>query len=563
MCAFCYNQIKLHCRSLCPGCRREYGSAEGEVVSRTGSGSEGGSAPARSAQPTTSTSSTHTTIPVPRSALQAASQATSAATSAARGPLRPVTTHKRAAADGGVAGGHKAHREDAAAALPSGATWAVNARQHQQQEAERQQSAPALVGPDDTAWPSLAAPQPQPQQAAAPAPAPSTRQNHARHDSGHRHSTSSSSSTGGEVVVDRTQSMGVSSSLESSGLDTMSQDPVVLPEQLGLASHTPGGSTSAMGAMLHGAGTAFLQQQQQSVQLSTSVYGVRRNVNVQLSGAEGAVQPYPEASSMLSSIHHAMGAGTMSTKEGAAQLVALLKHKEAQNGGRPLMAAAKPPPGFSAPVAPPPGFGAPSSTVQPPPGFGGPSGSGLGQPGSTLLNPLDSPVVPAPPIGRYQPIGKPIGSSSSSDMQQAAQQQQHQQQQLGGMFGNGAYRPQQQQQQGTYSMWSGLPGIDLTGGYNPLGALWGQSAYGAAPGGGLAGVQQPMLGSYQPTVKAPPPGFGGPPGMSAGGLGEGPKAAAPQQAGFAPGEGRYNPLLGASNTRAPPPGYRPQLGAGL
>lgn len=137
------------------------------------------------------------------------------------------------------------------------------------------------------------------------------------------------------------------------------------------------------------------------------------------------------------------------------------------------------------------------------------------------------------------------------------------------LYANG-YSKQQQQQQGTYSMWSGLPGIDLTPSYNPLGtSLW--------PGGiagGAGSMQQDPVVNFQPVstaAKAPPPGFG--PVAYGAGAGAAGSLYKPSLTGSTDSTPRYNPLgagggmaTGGAAARAPPPGmsaYRPQLGTGL
>ncbi|KAG1667624.1 hypothetical protein FOA52_001678 [Chlamydomonas sp. UWO 241] len=115
---------------------------------------------------------------------------------------------------------------------------------------------------------------------------------------------------------------------------------------------------------------------------------------------------------------------------------------------------------------------------------------------------------------------------------------------------------------GGYSMWSGLPGIDLPGlGGGLGGGIW--SGGGADGGGGGSGALS----------KAPPPGFGGPSTHSSLSSADGMRYN-PLAGGAAPGHvsgavpNSYNPLQAqlAGLSRPPPPGmqaYRPQLGAGL
>eukprot|EP00197_Chlamydomonas_leiostraca_P003114 CAMPEP_0202869668 /NCGR_PEP_ID=MMETSP1391-20130828/12580_1 /ASSEMBLY_ACC=CAM_ASM_000867 /TAXON_ID=1034604 /ORGANISM="Chlamydomonas leiostraca, Strain SAG 11-49" /LENGTH=548 /DNA_ID=CAMNT_0049550009 /DNA_START=31 /DNA_END=1677 /DNA_ORIENTATION=- len=493
VCLFCYEQIKLHCRSQCPGCRREYGKADTETpsdLSRTASDA-GDTAGARDRQQATSAASrpspsTASHAPPPSASTQQQQQQPTRASVKASAPSQAV---KRGPDQGGR------RNEDSAPGLPSGATWATN-----RQEAQQASQAPAVA--DDTAWPSLA---------------DSTAQTRRTEEHNHRRSTSVTSS------VDHLPSV-------NSSVDLMSQDPVVSPEQLGLGSQN----------MLHATSSSSFYPQ---AQVSTSVFGMSRTVNVPLPNSQG-VEPHPETSSLLSSINQAVRNGTLTSKEAAAQLVALLKQKEAQNGKvQSLLAAGKAPPGFaSTPGAPAP--------IAPPPAVSplGQQQVGLSaQVGGNLLNPLDSPIVPAPPIGRYQPIGKPIAPPGGGLQQDQGQ--------LGG-YGQG-YNPQGQAN-GTYSMWNGLPGLSVdlpSSSYNPLATAWqAQSGYGAV-GQGVACFA---------ATKAPPPGFGYNPvaGVAA-------AAGGAVDAAKAPGESRYNPLgvvPSSASARTPPPGmssYRPTLGAGL
>lgn len=422
------------------------------------------------------------------------SQAQHAPTHPANPLLRPTAPKAPAAVQPVKRGPDQGVRkhEDSAPGLPSGATWATN-----RQEAQAASQAPPVA--DDTAWPSLADSTAQ------------ARRTEEHHNHIHPRSASVASS------VDPMPSV-------NSSVDLMSQDPVVPPEQLGLGSQ----------GMLHTSSNASFYPQ---AQVSTSVFGMSRTVNVVLPNNQG-VEPYQETSTLLSSINQAVRSGALTSKEAAAQLVALLKQKEAQNGKvQSLLAAGRAPPGFAAT----PGTQAPIAS-QP---LNVPSAQNQLQGGGTLLSPMDNPVVPAPPIGRYQPIGKPVAPPGL---------QQDQGQALGG-YGQGC-NPQSQSV-GTYSMWNGLPGLSVdlpTGSYNPLATAWQQQVY-----GGVNTLGANHNGAS--TTRAPPPGFGYNPVAASVGSVDSDKAL---------GEGRYNPLgvhPSAASARAPPPGmssYRPQMmGAGL
>ena len=311
------------------------------------------------------------------------------------------------------------------------------------------------------------------------------------------------------------------------------------------------------------------------------------------------MDPYPEATPLLASLSSSMKAGGINSKDAAAQLVALLKHKESQQGRmQSLLAAGRAPPGFAVPQGsqqPPPGLSAPSPPLSSPTP---PSSQPGGPPNSNgLLTPLDSPVIPTPSIGRYQPIGKPIGPP--------VQPQQPQSQQLppegnGNELGHhpslpGAGAAPQPPSQyanglgmGTYSMWSGLPGIDhLAPTYSPLGSsMWSGLGSCAPPGvdplqpnQGTGFAHQPMPSPHQApapaTSRPPPPGFGGPAYTPAGLLDSGAGAANKGgAAGYQPlgalpnllgvgSEARYNPLnplnFQAASSSQQFSGYRPQL----
>jgi hypothetical protein len=147
----------------------------------------------------------------------------------------------------------------------------------------------------------------------------------------------------------------------------------------------------------------------------------------------------------------------------------------------------------------------------PPPGFSAPAG--VSSNASGLINTQD-PSISVLPLGKYQPIQPPSASS------------------------NAATREQQQQQQ-LWSMWSGLPGIDLG---SVCLSIWPSvpASHGGGRGdqrwapqrfGGVTGMDLGNGGGGP--AMAPPPGFGGSVGQHAAGYGAQAQFRAP------PGIGMY------------------------
>mmetsp|Transcript_16986 Transcript_16986/g.47015 ORF Transcript_16986/g.47015 Transcript_16986/m.47015 type:complete len:305 (+) Transcript_16986:79-993(+) len=204
VCLFCLQQIKLHCRNQCPGCRREYGTVPVEAGPAASSASANTQEPHLASLSSTATShqqEASSAFQHPNSHSNAHSNhhhhSNSHNSYASSGPPRPPPGLHGALARGGSGGGGSAvhpppkpppasasmherlkraaehssaaRREEAASSgasvgLPSGATWATQAiskQQHQQhlhqQEMERQvRQQPAPVVADEAAWPSLA-----------------------------------------------------------------------------------------------------------------------------------------------------------------------------------------------------------------------------------------------------------------------------------------------------------------------------------------------------------------------------------------------------------------------
>eukprot|EP00198_Chlamydomonas_reinhardtii_P000343 XP_001689678.1 predicted protein [Chlamydomonas reinhardtii] len=288
--------------------------------------------------------------------------------------------------------------------------------------------------------------------------------------------------------------------------------------------------------------------------VATTVNGMRRAVNVPLSLGASSVEPYPEAPALLASMQQGVAQGTVSSKEAASQLMALLQQKNQDQAAarRPVT---KPPPGFSAPAQPAAAAqtqatvaaqGAPLVAARPPP-----------PPGFTHLQ---GTVVQAPAVTRA-PIQPPQQTDASAFGSAAGPI---------GLNANGTPR--------TYSMWSGLPGMDLSASTG-LSSLW--QNLNATALGGMGGATQPynplgMMGSDQSGLayggvrapmagappKAPPPGFGPAAfGGAPAATGTAQQAAGGANAvlGLAANPYRYNPLGQAMSGAYRPP----QLGAGL
>ena len=251
------------------------------------------------------------------------------------------------------------------------------------------------------------------------------------------------------------------------------------------------------------------------------VYGTRHTVNVPLlpgGGPAGQVDTHPEAPVLRAGLQSAVANGMVDSKEAAARLVALLRRGSAAGAAK----------------APPPGFGGGSgpTAFSPPPGFGGPSIGGVS--GAPFIN-INDPSVAGPlPLGRYQPIQPPsssslsplAGSSASSPSlfsaapggggSRSVSPQPPSYDSMGGGSMDGGVR--------AYSMWSGLPGIDL--GASLFGGGGGFPGFGSShdhrSSSSLFGYQQQdsamstLNGLGYATAapggpigaKAPPPGFG-------------------------------------------------------
>ncbi|GIL91140.1 hypothetical protein Vretifemale_18803 [Volvox reticuliferus] len=609
MCLFCYEKLKLLCNSVCPNCRRAYGSEEAmEYAKKLEAERAQEALRAKAGSTPAATSSTSTTA---------------ASSVGSRAPPKPIPTHSAARRDtipipaakrgSGMLEENTGHGQSSG--LPSGVTWASpspnSLSRNQSVEIER----PAL-NMDEFSWPSLGAPATQPQQQPQQQQQRShnaATQQHTSHSQGQtasgsaaaqpashqlRHSPSGASEGPNSYELsgaDTRRSSSVASSMDrvasSSSLELMSQDPPVTPEQLlqlqhqhqqYQAQHAQVGATSlssSSSAFPPMPPPGFESASYFGAQVATTVNGLRRAVNVPLSLGAGNVEPYPEAPALLASMQQSVAQGVVSTKEAATQLYALLRQKdqEGQTRTRPVLAVSKPPPGFGAPAAqssaaPAPAVAAPSqpilaqsSIAAAPPAAGRPPPPGFSH--------VQGNVVQVQPVMRslVQPPAQQTGDTGFGMSAGPI-----------GLNANGTPR--------TYSMWSGLPGMDLSastglsslwqnlgtpgltlggqlGGsvtqpYNPLG-LVDQPLYG--------GVRQPMTAAAPP--KPPPPGFG--PSAYTGGhtnaaaqqqqlgsgdavLGNSFRAQHPYQPVGAP---RYNPL------NPPPviPGvYRPQqLGAGL
>lgn len=579
MCLFCFEKLKLHCSSVCPNCRRGFGSDEAREYAKQ-----------LEAERVQEAMRPKPTAPAPAASTSAASAVASRAAAkpvpaAARRDAPPLPAAKR---------GSTALEDPSGAGpgLPSGVTWAnasptSGLSRNQSVEIER----PAL-SMDESSWPSLGAPTTH-QQPQHPQPARQHQQHHHHQHTGsqgqgsmaagsttasvaggqqHRHSPSGASE--GLNSYDMSgpgtrRSSSVASSMDraasSGSLELMSQDPPVTPEQLLQLQHqhqqyqaqqaqpvSLSSSSSAFPPMLppgFEASSSYF-----GAQVATTVNGMRRAVNVPLSLGASSVEPYPEAPALLASMQQGVAQGTVSSKEAASQLMALLQQKNQDQAAarRPVT---KPPPGFSAPAQPAAAAqtqatvaaqGAPLVAARPPP-----------PPGFTHLQ---GTVVQAPAVTRA-PIQPPQQTDASAFGSAAGPI---------GLNANGTPR--------TYSMWSGLPGMDLSASTG-LSSLW--QNLNATALGGMGGATQPynplgMMGSDQSGLayggvrapmagappKAPPPGFGPAAfGGAPAATGTAQQAAGGANAvlGLAANPYRYNPLGQAMSGAYRPP----QLGAGL
>eukprot|EP00798_Chlamydomonas_sp_ICE-L_P001941 gene1941-33352_t len=131
VCLFCYEQLKLHCNSQCPGCRREYGT----VVAGDKKASS-----AEAAQEADGWEASHSHSGLPPMG--------------PRGPLRKSSDAMPV---------KRSMEEASSAALPSGATWgatstsrrqSVEVGGHHSDSNQQQQQPPGAT--DESAWPTLA-----------------------------------------------------------------------------------------------------------------------------------------------------------------------------------------------------------------------------------------------------------------------------------------------------------------------------------------------------------------------------------------------------------------------
>ncbi|GLC59585.1 hypothetical protein PLESTB_001503100 [Pleodorina starrii] len=620
VCLFCYEKLKLLCNSVCPNCRRVYGSEEAKEYAKK----QEAERVQEALRPKTSAA------PAP-----AASTSAAASASGSRAPPKPAPPHSNArreavplsAAKRGSGTFDESAGNGATSGLPSGVTWASASPNSLSRNQSVDMERPA-INMDEFSWPSLGAPasqqhQQQPQQYHHHAPrshgsqahhhqqqqpqhhAPSSTQQQQQHQqgqaaaaangsvaqpSGHqmRHSPSGPSEGANSYEpqlsgADTRRSSSVASSMDrvasSSSLELMSQDPPATPEQLlqlqhqrqqYQAQHAQVGAaslSSSSSAFPPMPPPGFESASYFGAQVATTVNGLRRAVNVPLSLGNSTVEPYPEAPALLASMQQGVAQGTVSSKEAATQLYALLRQKEHDvqaARARSGLAATKPPPGFGAPAAAPVGA---APMQQPPP----PAVPLVARPPPPPgFSHLQGTVVPAPPVMRA-PIQPPAQQGGEVGFGGGAGPI--------GLNANGTPR--------TYSMWSGLPGMDLSASTG-LTSLWQNlSSSGLSLGGQLGGgitqpynplgldqglsygARPPVAGAAPP--KAPPPGFGPSPyaGSQAGQqqqlgsgdavLGSNFRAQHPYQP---VGAARYNPL---SQAQPVMPGvYRPpQLGAGL
>ena len=206
VCLFCFEQLKLHCRSQCPGCRREYGKAEDPSESRQSSDDSPESSVVNVA--------TQAARPAGGQSSSRASTSKPVSQAAKKGPEQATPVNRT--------------MEEASAGLPSGATWATNISRHQSVESiERPAPPQPPAAVDDNAWPTLGSAS----TSAAPAPQNGThrQQRHNNHNNHNSHHDEHSALTSHSLQNHR-RSMSISTGSidrapSCSSLDTMSQDP--------------------------------------------------------------------------------------------------------------------------------------------------------------------------------------------------------------------------------------------------------------------------------------------------------------------------------------------------
>jgi hypothetical protein len=214
VCLFCFEQLKLHCRSQCPGCRREYGKAEDPAEARQGHGEDSSSdisGMGLASQASRPSSSHGNSLQNGRLNSGGGTTSKAAISQSVKKVPEPATPVKRT-------------MEEAAAGLPSKATWGAvpantNIPRNQSVESIERPVAPLPpASVDDSAWPSLGS------ASSLNVPAPNGNLRHRGDENG-------SIMTGHNLLDNHRRSMSMSTGSmdrapSCSSLDQMSQDPL-------------------------------------------------------------------------------------------------------------------------------------------------------------------------------------------------------------------------------------------------------------------------------------------------------------------------------------------------
>lgn len=525
MCLFCYQRLQSEYNNTCPGCRSQYSDdLEGvrQHIARKQQQAKNEPASARGVL----AASSHAAGGHHPHHHHAAHTAQHGHTAANRSKVAGIAAKQRAGhADGSQGRGMGLHAaaEAANSSLPPTASWAVpsapaaagGADLSQQQQPQQQQEPPPPAAGDESAWPTLGAAQPQQQQQQQPRPDAGQ---------GHQRRRSSSSSLSALPPHQQQRFEACRSSFESTGsTHTAHSERRQQQQQQGTQSSDSDAQSSVSPAE---------QQEQQlernssgftTVEVSTVVGGKRHDVCVHVSHAE-EVTVYPEASSLLEVLQHAVHSSKLSSTEAAVQLVQCLRKLEADSsidGSKAghnwlqQVLAAKHSNG-----ATPHSSGRPPVARAPPPGFG-PSAA---KAANGLSNGTGQQHHELPPAGWS--LGHRAQQQQQAAHGETPQGSMHSVDSTNSLFSQGSSLSQ--------SVWidSGLPGVVDLG----LGAA--RLAGAAGGGGGVLGAGLPAavparlqmlwangsngtaagangLGYSSGAVTGPPPGFGG----VAGGLG--------------------------------------------
>lgn len=295
VCLFCFEKIKLHNRSICPGCRRPYGS-----VADSSEPKDEDTADQTVEDMAASSSQTPPKL-LTRQAPPGFGAQALAVNSTMKNVAGKTSSHVRKLSDHSTQAKRQnaTITDDMSQALPSQSTAAWGSP-----TISRQDSVELPNAVDETAWPSLA-------DSTAAAATAAMGNNRQRGD--HESSVSRVSSSSLVGQLDRAASC----TSETLSCEVQVQN-----------------------------GFAYLATPTNHATLATTVNGVRRTVCVPL--AQEQVDPYPEAHAMVSRLQQAVRTGTMASRDAASELLALLKNREKEMGRTTsLLACGKAPPGFS------------------------------------------------------------------------------------------------------------------------------------------------------------------------------------------------------------------------